>query len=262
MILTPVEPFGALLQAESADNSILSLEPSVVRDILAEHLLVILRGYPLVSDSDYKNFARQFGNLLAWEFGEILELKIQPNPSNHIFGRGRVELHWDGAYVESKPHYNLFQCVAGATPGTGGETLFVNSASVLGGATEQERTYWRTLTVEYSTEKKAHYGGQIESPLICKNRYDNSDVIRYIEAFNEDNSQINPVEVRIRGLDRKTSDQFLHDFNKRLYSTQVMYRHTWRTGDYLIADNSHLLHGRSRFLQHDDHRHIKRINIL
>lgn len=262
MMLTALEPFGAVLQAESGEDSVLALEPSMVRDILAEHLLLILRGYPLASDSDYIAFARQFGDLLAWEFGEILELKIQPNPSNHIFGQGRVELHWDGAYVESKPHYNLFQCIAGATPGAGGETLFVNTASVLENATAEEREYWRTLTIEYRTEKKAHYGGQIESPLICKNRYDNSEVIRYIEAFNEDNSQINPVEVNVRGLDRKASDMFLRDFNKRLYSAQVMYRHTWHAGDYLIADNSHLLHGRSRFLQHNDQRHIKRINIL
>lgn len=262
MMLTPIEPFGAALKAENGKNSILSLEPSALRDILAEHLLLILRGYPLASDGDYITFARQFGELLAWEFGEILELKIQPKPSNHIFSQGRVELHWDGAYVESKPHYNLFQCIAGATPGAGGETLFVNTRRVLENATAEERDYWQSLTIEYSTEKKAHYGGRIASPLICKNRYDSADVIRYIEAFNEDNSQINPVDVKIRGLDREASDLFLHNFNTRLYSSQVMYRHSWRAGDYLIADNSQLLHGRSRFLTHNDQRHIKRINIL
>lgn len=262
MKLTPIEPFGALLQADSSESSILSVEPSRVRDILAEHLLIILRGFPLAPDSDYTTFARQFGDLLAWEFGEILELKIQENPANHIFGHGRVELHWDGAYMDSKPHYNLFQCIVGSAPDAGGETLFVSTRSVLEQTTAEELEYWRSLTVEYSTEKKAHYGGQIESPLICKNRSDNSEVIRYIEAFNEDNSEVNPVDVKIRGLDREASDRFFRDLNTRLYSSEVMYRHAWRAGDYLIADNSCLLHGRSRFLKHNDQRHIKRINIL
>lgn len=262
MKLIPIEPFGALLQVEGEKNSILSLQPSVLRDVLAENLLVILRGFSLASDGDYTRFARQFGNLLHWEFGEILELKMQPNPANHIFSHGRVELHWDGAYVETKPHYNLFQCIAGATPGAGGETLFVNTVRVLEKALQEERQYWRSLTIEYRTEKKAHYGGHINSPLVCKNAYDNSDVIRYIEAFNEDSNQLNPVDIKICELDRAASDIFLCELNKRLYSSDVMYRHTWRAGDYVIADNSRLLHGRSRFLKHNDQRHIKRINIL
>jgi len=259
---TPVRPFGALLQAEPGESSILSLDPSAVRELLGDHPLVILRGFPLVSDDEYVRFARQFGDLLAWEFGEILVLKIQPDPSNHIFGPGRVELHWDGAYVDQKPHYNLFQCLRGATPGAGGETLFVDTRGVLASASADERSFWRKLTLEYSTEKKAHYGGRIESPLICENRFDNREVIRYIEPFNEDNIEVNPVTVKIRGLDSNTAESFLREFNARLYDSDVMYRHAWRVGDYVIADNSQLLHGRSRFVSPHDRRHIKRINIL
>ncbi|GAB4190383.1 MAG: TauD/TfdA family dioxygenase [Wenzhouxiangellaceae bacterium] len=242
--------------------SILDLEPSALTEILAEHPLLIIRGCPLATDTAYTTFARQFGEPLAWEFGEILELKIQTNPSNHIFGQGRVELHWDGAYVDKKPHYNLFQCISGAEPGAGGETLFVDTRRVLEQASAEERIAWRQLVLEYRTEKKAHYGGRIESALICKSRFDNREVIRYIEAFNEDNAEINPVDVSILGASQATSESFLRDFNARLYSSEVMYRHTWQTGDYVIADNSQLLHGRSRFIKPDDQRHIKRINIL
>ena len=262
MKCTSVRPFGAVLQAEPSEKSILSLDPAAVRDSLVDHPLLILRGFSLVSDEDYVRFARQFGNLLAWEFGEILELKMQPDPSNHIFGRGRVELHWDGAYVDQKPHYNLFQCIRGSKPGAGGETLFVDTRAVLAGASEGQRSFWRELTLVYSTEKKAHYGGRIEAPLICENRFDNREVIRYIEPFNEDNVDINPVAVEVQGLDSDTAERFLREFNARLYASDVMYRHSWRAGDIVIADNSQLLHGRSRFRSPDDQRHIKRINIL
>jgi alpha-ketoglutarate-dependent taurine dioxygenase len=47
-----------------------------------------------------------------------------------------------------------------------------------------------------------------------------------------------------------------------LYRDDVMYRHTWQNGDFLIADNACLLHGRSRFNTAEVTRHIKRINIM
>lgn len=262
MQATALEPFGLMLEADSSGDTLLSLDPDLIRELIDQHLLLLFRGYPLVADADYISFARQFGDLLAWEFGEILELTMQEQPANHIFGRGRVELHWDGAYVEHKPHYNLFQCLTGATPDSGGETLFVSTPRLLNHAAEPERQHWRTLILEYRTEKKAHYGGHFQSPLVCNSPYNQGEVIRYIEPFNEDNAAINPVDVQILGMNRTQGDDFLHQFNQRLYADDVIYRHGWCTGDFLLADNSRLLHGRSRFLDHRNRRHIKRINIL
>lgn len=262
MKITPLQPFGAVIHSDKQEQSILQVPQENILQWLNEHFLLVFRGYKLLDDSNFITFAKQFGKLLSWEFGEILELKIHPNPPNHIFTSGRVELHWDGAFVEQKPHYNLFQCLQGSDSNTGGRTLFVNGVDVLQNAAPEERALWQAITINYKTEKKAHYGGSIRSPLVCTNPYTDRSVIRYIEAFNEDNAEINPMNVRVEGYSQQDSDAFLKGFTHRLYKKDVMYQHVWKTGDFAIADNSHLLHGRSRFTRADAGRHIKRINIL
>jgi alpha-ketoglutarate-dependent taurine dioxygenase len=262
MNITPLKPFGLIVSAGHKNESILDIEKEEITDLLNRHALIVFREYALLPDQDYTRFAKQFGPLLAWEFGEILELKIQPHPVNHIFSSGRVELHWDGAFVKDRPHYNLFQCLRGTDENAGGQTLFVNTVNVRQNAEPSQQEAWQNITIEYSTEKKAHYGGTIREPLCATSPYNNKPVIRYIEAFNEDNAKINPMAVKVDNYTPEESDRFLKQLTRRLYCDDVMYRHTWRDGDFLIADNSCLLHGRSRFSNNRVNRHIKRINIL
>ncbi|HEX7026660.1 MAG TPA: TauD/TfdA family dioxygenase [Gammaproteobacteria bacterium] len=260
--LVPLRPFGILVAAAREAMTMHDIPVNLISGLLAQHKLVLFRGYGLLEDGDYLAFARQFGPLLQWEFGEILELKVRTDPANHIFTAGRVELHWDGAFVEDKPHYNVFQCLQGCSAGAGGETLFVDTTKVLAEADSRTLTEWRNITIEYVTEKKAHYGGTLRSPLIAVNPYSGRNVVRYIEAFNEDNADINPMRVSVENYSEKMSEHFLRGFTARLYRDDVMYRHIWQGGDFLIADNATLLHGRSRFNTADVGRHIKRINIL
>jgi L-tyrosine isonitrile desaturase/decarboxylase len=259
--MSPLQPFGMLVYAEMAGMTLLDIPAAVITGWLDRYGLLVFRGYELLADEDYIAFGERFGPLLGWEFGKILELKIQPRPANHIFTSGRVELHWDGAFVENKPHYNVFQCLQGCEAGAGGQTLFVDTRTVLAAA-GPELAAWRNISIEYAMEKKAHYGGTIRSPLVVMNPYSGREVIRYIEAFNEDSDELNPMQVRVENLSSERSDRFLREFTARLYRDDVMYRHTWRSGDFLIADNACLLHGRSRFNTAEAARHIKRINIL
>jgi len=262
MIIENLNPFGALVKADGDKQSITDLSTDKILELLEKNLLVVFRGYSLVNDDSYLKFARQFGPLLGWEFGEILELKVQDDPVNHIFSRGRVELHWDGAFIKETPHYNLFQCVKSSNDDTGGKTLFVNTHEVLRRVKRSEQEQWKLLTIEYTTEKKAHYGGTISQTLVEQNPYNGKNVIRYIEGFNEDNEEVNPVQISINNHVCEPADQFINGFTRALYSDHVMYQHRWQSGDFLIADNSSLLHGRSRFESSFPDRIIKRINIL
>jgi L-tyrosine isonitrile desaturase/decarboxylase len=259
--LSPLQPFGMLVYAGRAGMTLLDIPAAVITGWLDRYGLLLFRGYDLLTDEDYIAFGERYGPLLQWEFGKILELKIQPKPANHIFTAGRVELHWDGAFVDNKPHYNVFQCLQGCAAGAGGQTLFVDTRKVLATA-GVELAGWRNISIEYAMEKKAHYGGTIRSPLIAKNPYSGGEVIRYIEAFNEDSDELNPMQVRVENHSSEMSDRFLREFTARLYRDDVMYRHTWQNGDFLIADNACLLHGRSRFNTAEVTRYIKRINIM
>lgn len=257
-----IKPFGALVTADKFGQSIINLPANQIIDLLEQHLVIVFRGFSLVDDNQYVTFARQFGTLLSWEFGEVLELKIENNPANHIFSRGRVELHWDGAFVKETPRYNIFQCLEAPDGDVGGKTLFVDTQEVWRTAGKLQRDSWQKLVLEYTTEKKAHYGGTIRQPLISTNPFSNEKIIRYIEGCNEDNAEINPVQITIDNQVQDPDDPFIQSFTKRLYQDDVMYRHSWRQGDFLIADNNSLLHGRSRFKTDLATRIIKRINVL
>ncbi len=268
MKLDPLHPFGLVVHADqtagASSPSILDLPVEFVQEHVDANLVLVLRGFAPLAREDFRQFAMQFGPLLSWDFGEVLDLRIEAQAANHIFTSGRVELHWDGAYLgtEKTPHYNMFQCLKGSEQRSGGETIFTNARAVWDQASDAEKSRWEQMTITYLTEKKAHFGGEFKHPLISRHPLNGNRVVRYIEAFNEDNAKINPVDVSIDGCTATETQTFLQEFNQRLYRDQLMYKHAWRTGDFLIAENHSVLHGRSRFEDPDDSRHLQRIHVL
>ena len=100
---------------------------------------------------------------------------------------------------------------------------------------EPSHRCWQNIIIEYKTEKKAHYGGTIREPLISRNPYNGQEVIRYIEAFNEDNESINPMQVHVASHSVSESERFLRQFTQRLYQDDVMYLQIRMTKrDYVI----------------------------
>lgn len=264
MKFTQLEPFGLIVHADGSSPAITEVAKEAITELLDKHLVVAFRGFSALEQDGFVRFAKQFGPLLQWDFGEVLHLKIQDKPANHLFTPGRVELHWDGAYLgpQKTPHYNVFQCLESSSHGGGGETLFVNSVAVWERASADEKALWDTLTLRYETEKKAHFGGTFLHPLIAKHPLNGKKVVRYIEAFNEDNADINPVQISVDGLPPEKSRAFLEGFTRRLYQDDVLYRHVWQRGDFLMVENHSLLHGRSRFHDPRDARHLQRIHVL
>jgi len=79
--------------------------------------------------------------------------------------------------------------------------------------------------------------------------------------FAEPVVDLNPVQLEIKGLAGQAPVAFLEDMHTRLNDDDVCYRHEWRNGDVVIADNHVLLHGRRAFAENAE-RQIRRVNIL
>lgn len=133
--LQALTPFGVIAQAQPdkahAPRSLSELNVATLGEWIAQHKLVVLRGFEPLSTDGLMAFARRFGPLLRWEFGEVLNLKVEENPKNHLFRGGRVEMHWDGAYLTEVPPYSLFQCLQSSQTEQGGETLFTHTPRVV-----------------------------------------------------------------------------------------------------------------------------------
>lgn len=261
MNIQPNQPFGVVVEADGLQK-LSSLDPQAIEQLILQHSLVILRGFAPTDDEQMSAFAQCFGDLLAWDFGYVLDLKIQSDPQNHIFAKGRVELHWDGAFAAQEPRYNFFQCLKSSASSGGGETTFLNTVEFLKSLPHDQLAQWQDLTIRYQAQKKAHYGGTIETPLFSQHPTTGKTRMQFIEPFNEDNLAVNPVQTSINGLAKAQSDALLVEIIERCYQSSYFYDHRWHQGDYLLVDNHANLHGRRKFMGQGLNRALKRIHIL
>jgi len=258
-----INPFGVtIFSNESASQDLEKIRPDMLTDLLFKHKILVLRGFNSLPDDEYMAFCQSLGDLMFWEFGAILNVRMEQDPKNHIFSKGRVELHWDGAFAAQTPRINVFQCVSSSEEGVGGETLFVDTTRILDDISEDALHIWSKIKLSYSTEKKAHYGGTTNVQLVENHPHQNHKVLRFIEIENEDNLDVNPVRFSMTGLDDEVaSREFIKELTANLYDPRYMYRHRWIAGDYMLIDNNSVLHGRAK-VAGNVKRHLKRIHIL
>jgi alpha-ketoglutarate-dependent taurine dioxygenase len=253
-----LEPFGIEIRAEGSDSSIVDLNVGELMRLVAANGVVVLRGFASMPKKDeLVSFARRFGDLLEWNFGHVLDLFVHEEPRNYLFTHGEVPFHWDGAFAARTPSLQVFQCLRSPGPGSGGETTFCDTTRVIRDAGSAELRRWENISIRYQTEKVAHYGGEIMQRLVEAHPADDSPILRFAEPVDG----LNPLFLEIDGLEGETQEEFLRRFTPRLYAAHALYAHEWREGDFVIADNHRLIHGRNAF-RTNAARHIQRIHVL
>ncbi len=200
-------------------------------------------------ENELLNLASSYGPLLHWDFGPVMTMKYQKDAANYLFSDEAVPFHWDGAFFK-EPIYLLFHCLE--SEGSGGETTFVDTTKLWNALSSKEQNECLNVTLTYSTEKKAHYGGTITVPLVQKHPLTGETILRLAEKVE---TEKNPVTLRIDGA----SDDFYGRMTKKLYDNMIA--HSWEKGDLLIVDNYRYLHGR-KALAGNMSRSFKRIQIL
>lgn len=256
-----LSPFGILLESTNQELDIQQISIAQLRQLVWEHRLIILRGFSLFEREDLVRYCQTWGQLLTWNFGVILDLIVHQNPQNYLFTNGNVPFHWDGAFAKAVPSFLFFQCIEAPTTGSGGESLFCDTTSVWQNASPAQRQIWQDLKITYTTEKIAHYGGQITVPLVSKHPVTRTTTLRFAEPLNEESAPLNPLFLEIEGLSPEEHDLFLNELKTMLYLPSNCFTHSWQAGDILVADNHALLHGRNPFSSNSS-RHLQRVHIL
>ena len=239
------------------DNATLALSPEEFRELIQLAPVVLFRGFQRLPKQDLLSMCARnpLKELLHWDFGPVMELKEDPHAANYLFSSEAVPFHWDGAF-HRVPSYLVFNCIQAAPASGGGETLFCDTQKIWNESNEQERSQWRQITLHYSTEKKAHYGGHIEGPMVQAHPKTGQTILRFAEPVH---TGLNPVSLGVLGVSEQA--QFLNSMRERIYADENCYAHTWQENDILIADNHRLIHGRRAF-HSGEPRHLRRIQIL
>ena len=257
MNITELTPFGVEVHAAAVGTDLRDVDVGQLRDWVARHRVLILRGFALKSDADMLAICGELGDVLQWEFGAINELRVQANAANYLYTSHAVPFHWDGAFVGRIPHHIFFHCVDAPTVNCGGETTFCNTVKLLSDLPAAEPDTWSNIRVTYSTEKVVHYGGSFASPLIDRHPISGEPVIRFAEPVDD----LNPVQLLIEGLPEQQHSEFVCRMQQLLCDPAYCFAHAWKTNDIVIADNHALLHGRRAFSQSAD-RHLRRVNVM
>lgn len=246
-----LSPFGVEIKASNLSQ--LSREETLA--LVTEHKLLLVRGLDPFSREDLLRFASIEGgtDLVQWDFGPVMEMKVDPSKPNYLFSTERVPFHWDGAF-HVEPSILVFQCVQAPDPEKGGETLFADGEAIFQNASREQRSKWKCTRLTYQTEKKAHYGGSITNSMVGEHPKKRTSLLRYAEPVH---SKLNPVSLKVDGADQATLEREMEEL---LYSAQYCYQHRWQDNDLLLVDNFSLLHGRNAFAASSP-RHLRRIQL-
>ena len=255
--LDGLDPFGVVLSAAGPARDAGALSSGFLTGLVAEHRVVILRGFAPLNGDEFPDFCRRTGELQEWDFGVVNNLRVDPQAENYLYTNGEVPFHWDGAFAGKIPHYIIFHCDAASADSGGGETLFCDTLRLLAAAPKDLVKKWRQIDITYTPEKIVHYGGTFTSPLITRHPETHQEVLRFAEPVFD----LNPVQLEVHGLADVSETDFLTDLHQRLHRDAFCYRHSWRTGDLVIADNYVLLHGRREFAPAVK-RQIRRVNVF
>lgn len=254
---SPLQPFGLLVESTDGQGNIAELSNAQLMDWLDEYQLLIFRGFRRMENQEFALFGQRMGEPLQWPFGTVNDLKVNPEAENYIFTNNAVPMHWDGAFTNRAPHVILFQCIKAPSGDNLGGTTFCHTGKILEDLPESIRSQWAHVNVTYTTEKIAHYGGSVTQAIIDEHPLSGHPVLRYAEPVDD----LNPVEVRVNGYEQEQQDQLIADMKALLYDPRYLKVHRWEDGDFVMADNHSLLHGREAFAKSGE-RHIQRVNVI
>ncbi|MER7000259.1 TauD/TfdA family dioxygenase [Streptomyces sp. NPDC000410] len=261
--LAASRPFGIRLTAAGAGTPLDAVPVPYLRDLVREHRIAVLRGFtPPAGASGLEGYARSWGSLLSWPFGNVFDVLAHEEPADHVFDTGFMPFHWDGMYREFIPEFQIFHCVEAPDGAEGGRTLFCDTTRVLAAAGPDTVDRWRSVTLGYRNRKMSHYGGVVVSPLIEPHPVLGHPVLRYLEPVPEGEHVINPPEVNVEGLDDPAAEAaLLAALSAVVRDPAHLLAHRWQSDDIVVADNYTLLHTREPY-RRGVPRHLRRVHVL
>ena len=250
-----LKAFGVEIQSDPPGASLETIDFDELQNLILQHRVCVMRGFQETKEEGVLAFCRQFGKIRQWEYGEVIDLKERENSQTHLFTNRAVRFHWDGAFASVTAQYIFFQCLEAQKVGTGGETIFCDASKILQNVSEEKKNLWKNVLLTYKPGTVEHEG--FSSPMIIQHPVRKEPVLRFAEPFED----LNPVRLKVNGFTEEKTREMVEEMRSFLYDPACWYVHSWKRGDFLIADNNALLHARKSFAPGTP-RHLRKINIL
>jgi gamma-butyrobetaine dioxygenase len=208
----------------------------------------LLRGVP-VAERQVLEVTRSFGYVRETNYGELFDVRVEPDPNNLAFTSVAIAPHTDNPYRDPVPTLQLLHCLRNESEG--GDSGLVDgfqAAAVLREESPEDFAVLTRTPVPFAFHDR-HTDLRAERPLI---EVDARGRVREVRFNNRSISTI-----RLRSTEEL--DAFYTAYRRFAEITlrpelQLTFRLT--PGDCLIFDNTRLLHARTAFEQ-DGARHLQ-----
>jgi alpha-ketoglutarate-dependent taurine dioxygenase len=224
---------------------------------LRSDLLVVLRGMNQSTITDFRDFARRFGELNQYyrpgqwndpSAPEVLIFSNLPHYGN-LAGSGPLDWHSNNSYCQRVAQYALLYGVRTPAPERGGATKFADLQAAYEALDSQVKELIDGLEVLRSVKKtiykysdlKEAAGDPIPSgigPLVRQNERTGRRTLYDVGAT---------VWVHILGMSVDDSERLRKQLFEHATQPRFRYDHRWQQGDLIIWDNVSTLHGRDGF---------------
>ncbi|MER6303934.1 phosphonate degradation HD-domain oxygenase [Kitasatospora sp. NPDC001539] len=205
----------------------------------------LLRGVP-TADRQVLRVAESFGYVRVTNYGELFDVRIEPDPNNLAFTAEAIAPHTDNPYRDPVPTLQLLHCLENSA--TGGDSGLVDgfrAAALLRDESPEDFAVLTRTPVPFvfrdrRTELRA------DRPLI------DVDALGRIREVRFNNRSIGT----LRGDGLESFYAAYRRFAAITLRPELLLTFRLGPGDCLVFDNTRLLHARTAF-QQDGHRHLQ-----
>ncbi|MFI9319838.1 phosphonate degradation HD-domain oxygenase [Kitasatospora aureofaciens] len=205
----------------------------------------LLRGVPTV-ERQVLRVAESFGYVRVTNYGELFDVRIEPDPNNLAFTNRAIAPHTDNPYRDPVPTLQLLHCLENSA--TGGDSGLVDgfkAAAVLRDeAPEDFETLTRTPVPFVFRDRRTEL--RADRPLI------DVDPLGRIREVRFNNRSIGT----LRADDAEAFYAAYRRFAAITLRPELRLTFRLGPGDCLVFDNTRLLHARTAF-QQDGRRHLQ-----
>ncbi|KAF5646711.1 Pyoverdine biosynthesis [Fusarium tjaetaba] len=257
----PMYPCGLVIRPSDGPLSARHIPMGKVKQLSINLSPIVLRGFQDTLDEDvYLDKAHEAGKVLPWSFGIIQKVKDagdNTKQGNNVTSNEAMPMHFDGMFkfeeiqdpvtgethrVQIPPGFQFFTAPVVAPEGTG-YTLFASS-----------RLFFKYLRAPYSAERFEKIRWNMDNdgfwnakmkdlPLVVRHPETNAPCLRWHEPWDETKTKFSTCTVTLSNDEAEIIDVI----TKLLYDRRVVLRFTWRKGDWLVNDNTSMLHTRTGY---------------
>ncbi len=250
--VTPLEgAFGAAIAGDSIATPLSDADFDAIHQAFLEHKVVALRN--LTWDFDTMlDFGRRFGRLVP----HVLDQYHHPNTSevsiiasNTSDKASRPTSAPAGAYWHSDLSYDAnpadaIMLYALEVPSKGGDTEFCDTVAAYDALDDDMKARIDGLN---AIHRYGHRGGYAVVDLNETQSAAHPDVIHPVVRRHRETARkslfVSPgFTAAIEGMDTAESDALLETLFSHLLEPRFRYRHKWRVGDLVCADNRSTMH--------------------